>query len=175
MTDEAAPEKKKKAKRPRYTQLTLEYLRNSGKIPAIVERLIPSKPFMKRSDMFGLFDLVYFDPETNETGYVQSTSHAGRSEHKKKMLATSDEAPYILRLILRKPLSHAELYTWRKNDRNRWEVLVERVVEGGELFADPMPLIFEKIAVPTMAASRERERETRRIVRRVAADTHGTE
>jgi len=152
--------------------MTLEYLRANGKLPAIVERLIPSKPFMQRKDLFGLFDIEYFDPITDETGYVQSTGHAGRSEHKKKMLATADEPVSILRLILRKPNAHADLYTWRKNDRGRWEVTVERVVKANVLALNDgslQPLVFEEIGVPSMAAVREKVREEeRRVVRRLS-------
>jgi len=51
---EEATEPKKRKSRPKYTQFTLEHLRANGKVPAIVERLIPSRPFMQRKDMFGL-------------------------------------------------------------------------------------------------------------------------
>ncbi len=160
MSEEAAEPKKRKS-RPKYTQFTLEHLRANGKVPAIVERLIPSRPFMQRKDMFGLFDIVYFDPETGETGYVQSTGDAGRSEHKRKMLATADEPPYILRLILKKGNAHADLYTWKKNDHGRWEVRVERVVRKESLL-DVQELAFEDVGVPSMAASRAVARERQR-------------
>jgi uncharacterized protein (DUF2249 family) len=162
------PKKLKKAKRHRYTQMTLEYIRAQGKIPWIVERLIPSKPFMKRVDLFNLFDVVYFDPAADEAGYVQSTGHAGRSEHKKKMLETADEDPSILRLILRLGNAHADLYTWRKSERGRWEVTIERVVHDEsrlQMDDEPLPLTFEICAVPTMAVSRARVRQGKVIKR----------
>lgn len=168
-----------------YTTFTLDYLRMNGKLPWKVERLIPSKPFPKKVDLWNLFDLIYLDPVTLQTGYVQVTSWACRSDHKKKMLATADDPYSILRIILRQGNAHADLYSWRK-ENCRWDVCVERVVKVGVDLSDdgerimhtlkPAPLTFEPVPVPSMAASREKVREAsretkppkvRRIIRRV--------
>lgn len=162
MTDDfnAKGEKRKHGRHP-YVRMTLEYLRNREVLPGIVERLIPSKPFPKKVDLWNLFDLIYLDPVTNETVYIQVTSDGCRSEHKKKMLATAEENPSVLRIILAQENAHSDLYSWRK-EKNRWEVTVERVAAQGNLLGKPDTLLFEPVGVPTAASLREKMRERER-------------
>lgn len=123
---------------------------------AIVERLIPSKPFPKRSDMFGLFDLVWLDPGSKQIGFVQTTSWAQRSAHKKKMLAGEGDTAMVLATMLAMGNGHVELYGWRKVG-GFWEVSIERLWSIPALLGGD-GLAFRPIEAPTMKAVRAEAR-----------------
>ena len=78
------PAKKRKHGKFPYTRMSLEYIRAQGRVPEIVERLIPTgQSFPKRHDAWGVFDIMWIDPATKEMGFVQTTSWQQRSAHKK--------------------------------------------------------------------------------------------
>jgi hypothetical protein len=66
-----------------HTQRTLKYLRGNGRTCGIVERFIPSKPFGKRIDLFGIIDIIAVDK--NITIGVQSCG-SDFAEHDRKIL-----------------------------------------------------------------------------------------
>jgi hypothetical protein len=146
------PEKKRKHGRFKYTPKTLEYIRAQGRLPWIVERLIPSKPFMKRVDCWNLFDIVYLDAGSKQIGFVQTTSWAQRSAHKKTMLSGTPEMNAVLQALLAMGNAIVELYGWRKVG-NIWEVSVERLETESGLLGDTR-LTFVAVEAPSMAAVR---------------------
>jgi hypothetical protein len=139
--------------------MTLEYIRNQSKLPAIVERLIPSKPFPKRSDMFALFDIVYLDPGAHQIGFVQTTSWGQRSAHKKNMLSGAGDTTAVLQALMAMGNAVVELYGWRKVG-NFWEVTVERLETESGLLGDPR-LVFVAVEAPSMRAVRAEARRRR--------------
>jgi hypothetical protein len=145
--------------------MTMEYLRAQGKIPWPVERLIPihALPFPKKVDLFNLFDVLYIDPAKLEIGFVQITSHAGKSGHKKKMLSR-DPLPKltmspadIMHILHQIPGVRTELHIWRKIERN-WnvEVLVTNL-DADLLGLDQVRL--EPVLAPSMKEARAMARE----------------
>jgi len=141
------------------TQLSLEYLRLQNKVPWIVERLIPSKPFPKRVDLFNLFDLLYLDPDLQQIGFVQTTSWTNRHSRKKKMEAGGE--PF--RVLWSMPSARTELHAWRKVD-GRWEVFVWESRFSYTPFSqgDGGMVILQSVQVPTMAEARAMARARER-------------
>jgi hypothetical protein len=155
--ESAEPEKKRKHGKYPFTRMSLEYIRNSGRLPEIVERLIPTgQAFPKRHDAFGLFDIIWLDPKTKEVGFVQTTSWQQRSAHKKKMLAGEGETTSVLLTLLAMGNAYVELYGWRKDDRGKWEITVERLVRIVELLGDRLE--FVAIDAPTLKTVRAQAR-----------------
>jgi hypothetical protein len=150
------PEKKRKHGKHPYTKYSLEYIRAQGKLPWIVERLIPSKPFMKRVDLWNLFDIAYLDPATNEIGFVQTTSWAQRSAHKKKMLSGEGETSAVLGVLLAMGNAHVDLYGWRK-EQGKWQVTVERLEQTPMLMGTNC-YDFAPVDVPSMKEVRAQAR-----------------
>jgi hypothetical protein len=160
MTDEfdgPEPEKKRKHGKYPYTTKSMEYLRGLGRVPWVVERLIPTGgPFPKKQDLWNLFDIAYVDPATNRAGYVQTTSYAQRSAHKKKMLSGEGETGIVLRTLLAMGNVDIDLYGWRKDDHDKWQVTVERLVRADDLLSERMEFVL--VDAPTFKAVRAQAR-----------------
>jgi hypothetical protein len=152
----AEPEKKRKHGKYPFTRLSLEYARAQGKIPEIVERLIPTgQSFPKRHDAWGLFDFMWLDPVAKQIGFVQTTSWQQRSAHKKKMLSGDGETTAVLQTLLALN-AHVELYGLRKDARGKWEITVERLVRTADLLSEGME--FVAIDAPTFKQARAQAR-----------------
>jgi hypothetical protein len=153
---ESTPKKRKHGKYP-YTTKSMEYIRAQGRIPWVVERLIPTgMPFPRKQDLWNLFDIAYVDPGSNRAGYVQTTSWAQRSAHKKKMLSGEGDTGVVLQTLMAMGNVDVELYGWRKVN-NLWEVTVERLETESGLLGDTR-LTFVAVEVPTMKAVRAEAR-----------------
>jgi hypothetical protein len=108
------------------TQLSLEYLRKQGMKADVVERIIPSKPFPKKHDLFNLFDIIAID--TGESGrdhkcvrFIQTTSASNRASRRNKMEA---EAAVMFALqAIGSPVS-VELHSWSKRGAS-YELIIE--------------------------------------------------
>jgi hypothetical protein len=147
------PEKKRKHGRYPFTRMSLEYIRNYGRLPEIVERLIPTgQSFPKRHDAWNLFDLIWLDPATKQIGFVQTTSWQQRSAHKKKILAGEGDTTAVLKTLLAMGNAVVELYGWRKDECGKWEITVERLECIHELLGDRLQ--FSAVDAPTFKAVR---------------------
>jgi hypothetical protein len=157
MTDE--PKKRKHGKHP-YAQLSLEYLRGLGVIPAMVERIIPmpTMPFPKKQDLFGIFDILYLDPGLLQVGFVQVTSWACRRDHIKKM----EDHGETIRILWSIPSARTILHAWRKVGRlweiNVWETRFEYVQGGQDRVA------LQLVQAPAMAEARAMARTRERSI-----------
>jgi hypothetical protein len=159
MDDFDEPAKKRKHGRFPYTRMSLEYIRAQGRIPEIVERLIPTgQSFPKRHDAWGVFDIMWVDPATKEMGFVQTTSWQQRSAHKKTIisLSTEGDTALVLQVLLARRDTHIELYGWRKDDHNKWEISVERLECTHELLGDRLQ--FVAVDAPSMKEVRAQAR-----------------
>jgi hypothetical protein len=140
------------------TQLSLEYLRGMGYEVGIVERMIPSKPFPKKVDLFNIFDLVYVSKENfnNHIGFVQTTSASNRSHRREKMkehLSTMQALGFSGARVL--------VHSWKKK-QNRWEILVESFDGERSFVVDLMsPKMVDVRAGVRAEKSRELERTKR--------------
>jgi hypothetical protein len=154
---EQQPAKKRKHGQYRYTTKSMEYLKALGRIPWVVERLIPTGgPFPKKQDLWNLFDLAAVDPSTKRITFVQTTSYALRSAHKKKMLSGEGETTTVLRTLLAMGNVDIDLYGWRKDDHGKWEITVERLVRTADLLSEGME--FVAIEAPTFKEVRAQAR-----------------
>lgn len=92
------------------TQRTIRELKNMGRKCGIVERFIAQAgPFGKRSDLFGIIDVIALDPERGVVG-VQSCGQAFSAHFKKITEERSDDAIDWLQT----PGAVLELWAWRK-------------------------------------------------------------
>lgn len=148
-------ERRKGAKCPA-TELTLEYLRALEKMPWSVERLIPSKPFPRKQDLYNIFDVVYLDGEHNQVGFVQTTSLANRSAREHKMIENA-EVMYALAMI---PGAVTELFAWYRKkvgEQQQWDVRIWRSrLEYGPDQKDHV--ILEEVYAIPMSDARARAR-----------------
>lgn len=99
------------------TQRSKALLEKDGYLVAIVEKWNPHARV--RQDLFGLVDLVAIKP--GETVGVQTTSYSNLSARVRKI--ADHENVDAVREAGWKILVHG----WRKNAKNRWEVVVKDV------------------------------------------------
>jgi hypothetical protein len=120
------PEKKKRAKPPKTMQMSLAYLKGLGKVPDIAERkLVRLGQFPVTKDLFGLFDIVYIEPETLTIGFVQTSSWGGKHARIERL---EQENRLVMDALLKMDLQRVrvELHAWYKDDAGEWEVSVWR-------------------------------------------------
>lgn len=111
------------------TQRTLRYLKEQGRICAIVERYNPhAGMFGIRQDLFGIIDIIALDPSRGVIG-VQSCGNSFR-EHWVKI---TEECAQSANDWLSTPGTALELWAWRKVKLKRggkqmvWRPRIEEV------------------------------------------------
>jgi hypothetical protein len=178
-------EKKKRAKPVTTTDRSRKFLEKQGYIVALVERSVNAPRFFKgnptgevfrnKFDAFGFADLICVRADVIGTLYIQSTTVDHQAERRQKVLDAKATRTILL------AGNQIVVHGWGKKGprgQKTWQVTESRcvLVSNDANERDPEPsLVFTSESgrpLPVAAPLFEETRE-RRIVRRVASETHG--
>jgi hypothetical protein len=135
------------------TKLSLDYLRGQGFLSEVVERMIPSKPFPKKKDLFDFVDIVSI--QNDNVVFIQTTSTSNKSARIRKI----EQRDIATKFYEVHRAARVHLHCWKKVGRT-YEVTVYDLdcVYGPDQKDHVNPVPY---AGPTMADVRARMRRAK--------------